>query len=1216
MHTIRAEVFCALNLGSHVKRETSEPPAIPAIPENGGPSTQSPTSSRQEQALQAASQRRREHLRKQWQLESQILEARQRGESSSTEQPEFLRQMDNQKQTSGSPNGSAAAGQREPERERTASPRTRQTAKSEGSPSQAIRALPTPTTAPRRSCLGCQGSYIRGPCAGCRKAYYCSVECQTRDWRRHHAYCSKGISDPGPTATRQATVAPQQTPPHSSVPYRTQYTSAIVLSDSDDDDDEDDDDTDNEDGRIYEDDEQDLANLPIRDNADEVRELIELFAGIPDKDVSPEDRKRAPNALACSLMAHQQVGFTWLAEQEESFRRGAVLADHMGLGKTIQALALILARPSKDSTNKTTLIVAPLALLRQWEREIEDKVKPGYKLKTIIVHGAKKKSMTVAKLMSYDVILTTYGTIAAEYKPRRNTTTKQLLLPIRFHRIILDEAHKIKNDRSQAAQAVSSLRAMYRLCMTGTPLMNNVGELFSLIKFLRIAPYNERLRFRDDLERPLKKSGIAYDRAMKTLQALMGSILLQRTATSQLDGKQILSLPELISENATTGFNDAQREFYISVEHQMQLKFNKYLKAGTVLKNYSYILVLILRLRQSCCHPFLITNHGIPERAQLKPEEMIKLASKLDDHIVERIKAQIEFQCPMCDQISQNPVIVYPCGHHICGECFTGLMIVRDGERGDDDDDELPFPDCPWDYCGEVIDPRKVLCHCFFAEAHMPGDLEALKDDLDEEEYISEDTGADDDGNLKGFIVPDDSQGLSESEEEDEEGVDNNKLENSTFRRSHRRHHPNALESDSGSSSSKEDDGTEKDTMTDDGKKTSSLANKAADSDSDDDFPELNVAWHRVNNQKQSAGPASSLRKGGIPFKRTLKKGPDNAPVQPSQPEDNFDMFRQSGNFFERQAELASQSSQMRTGSKPKRALEDVSDYESGDYSSKRSRTSRLKISSPIDGCNRKGDMTANDDDAAADLQKRKQAKGKGIARPKKAEEQASSYQKDNKKKTKNLTIFSNLKAESNKNVAAKAKYLKRLRKDYEPSAKIDRTMELLRDIRENNPQEKTLIFSVFTSFLDILEIPIQDEGNVYRRYDGAMCHNDREQAVDDFMKKPEVKIMLVSLQAGNAGLNLQAATQVIILDPFWNPSIEDQAVGRAHRLGQKKPVTVHKVLIEDTIEDRIVELQEKKKALVGEVLNHEAARSMGRLSVSELTRLFGIGVGPRRRRR
>lgn len=159
------------------------------------------------------------------------------------------------------------------------------------------------------------------------------------------------------------------------------------------------------------------------------------------------------------------------------------------------------------------------------------------------------------------------------------------------------------------------------------------------------------------------------------------------------------------------------------------------------------------------------------------------------------------------------------------------------------------------------------------------------------------------------------------------------------------------------------------------------------------------------------------------------------------------------------------------------------------------------------------------------------------------------------------------------------------------------------------------LIFSQWTSLLDLLEIPIDNAGFGYRRYDGSMSPDMRGEAVDDF-KDPQqnVRIMLVSLKAGNAGLNLNVASQVIILDPFWNPYIEEQAIDRAHRIGQKNEVTVHRVLIESTVEDRIVALQDQKRALISEALDEASGRNVSRLGVQELAYLFGVTHDPAQR--
>ena len=99
----------------------------------------------------------------------------------------------------------------------------------------------------------------------------------------------------------------------------------------------------------------------------------------------------------------------------------------------------------------------------------------------------------------------------------------------------------------------------------------------------------------------------------------------------------------------------------------------------------------------------------------------------------------------------------------------------------------------------------------------------------------------------------------------------------------------------------------------------------------------------------------------------------------------------------------------------------------------------------------------------------------------------------------------------------------------------------------------------------------------------------------------------MVSLKAGNAGLNLIAASQVIILDPFWNPYVEEQAIDRAHRIGQQKPVRVHRILIPNTVEDRILALQDKKRELIEAALDEKASASIARLGVAELGFLFDV---------
>jgi SNF2 family DNA or RNA helicase len=228
-----------------------------------------------------------------------------------------------------------------------------------------------------------------------------------------------------------------------------------------------------------------------------------------------------------------------------------------------------------------------------------------------------------------------------------------------FYRIILDEAQCIKNKNTKASKAVCHLKALYRFCLTGTPMMNNVGELYSLIHFLRIRPYNEYTRFQDvsflylinDYGRLINSiqefsmltKGDSQkrntDAAMRKLQAVLKAILLRRVKTSLIDGNPIITLPPKTEEIQHVVFDEEEQAFYSALESKTQLQFNRYMKANTVGRNYSNILVLLLRLRQACCHPHLIQDfeEAPPPGADISVEAMITLAKALEPDVISRL---------------------------------------------------------------------------------------------------------------------------------------------------------------------------------------------------------------------------------------------------------------------------------------------------------------------------------------------------------------------------------------------------------------------------------------------------------------------------------------------------------------------------------------------------------------------------------------------------
>lgn len=155
---------------------------------------------------------------------------------------------------------------------------------------------------------------------------------------------------------------------------------------------------------------------------------------------------------------------------------------------------------------------------------------------------------------------------------------------------------------------------------------------------------------------------------------------------------------------------------------------------------------------------------------------------------------------------------------------------------------------------------------------------------------------------------------------------------------------------------------------------------------------------------------------------------------------------------------------------------------------------------------------------------------------------------------------------------------------------------------------EKAIVFSQWTRMLDLLEVPLKDSCIQYRRLDGTMSVAAREKAVKDFNTRPEVTVMIMSLKAASLGLNMVAACHVLILDLWWNPTTEDQAIDRAHRIGQTRPVTVSRLTVKNTVEDRILDLQEKKREMVASAFGEDESGSrQTRLTVEDLEYLFAV---------
>jgi len=170
-------------------------------------------------------------------------------------------------------------------------------------------------------------------------------------------------------------------------------------------------------------------------------------------------------------------------------------------------------------------------------------------------------------------------------------------------------------------------------------------------------------------------------------------------------------------------------------------------------------------------------------------------------------------------------------------------------------------------------------------------------------------------------------------------------------------------------------------------------------------------------------------------------------------------------------------------------------------------------------------------------------------------------------------------------------------------STKIDFLVEQLEQIVEEGHQ--TLVFSQFTTYLDLIQNTLRDKHYRLSRIDGTQSIKKRQQQVDEF-QAGKSDIFLISLKAGGVGLNLTAASYVFIMDPWWNPAVESQAIDRAHRIGQENTLTVYRPIIKDSVEEKVLKLQEIKKQLFKDLLpDDDETLFTGKLSMKDFEDLF-----------
>lgn len=176
-------------------------------------------------------------------------------------------------------------------------------------------------------------------------------------------------------------------------------------------------------------------------------------------------------------------------------------------------------------------------------------------------------------------------------------------------------------------------------------------------------------------------------------------------------------------------------------------------------------------------------------------------------------------------------------------------------------------------------------------------------------------------------------------------------------------------------------------------------------------------------------------------------------------------------------------------------------------------------------------------------------------------------------------------------------------------SSKVSALIKLLVSSREQNPGTKSVVFSQFRKMLILLEEPLKAAGFKILRLDGSMNAKRRAQVIEEFgvTGQDGATILLASLKASGTGINLTAASRIYLLEPWWNPAVEEQAMDRVHRIGQKEDVKIVRLIARNSIEEKILELQEKKKRLAREAFGTRSGKDRREVGIQDLRTLMSI---------
>ncbi|CAM2789904.1 DNA/RNA helicase SNF2 [Legionella steigerwaltii] len=310
-----------------------------------------------------------------------------------------------------------------------------------------------------------------------------------------------------------------------------------------------------------------------------------------------------PTGLQAQLRDYQRHGLNWLQFLRVSHFSG-ILADDMGLGKTVQALAHLQCEKEQGRIKAASLIVAPTSLVGNWQAEAK-RFTP--QLKVLVYHGSERHQ---DNFDDYDLVVSTYGLIHRD---------KDKFITYPFYYLILDEAQFIKNARTKTTQIIQQLHATHRLCLTGTPLENHLGELWSLFHFLMPGLLGDAKQFRLWFRTPIEKYADLNRRDV--LIKRVQPFILRRTKN-----QVVRELPPKTEMTRTIEIIGPQRDLYEAIRMSMEKKVRDAIAKQGLGKSHILLLDALLKLRQVCCDPRLLS---LPE-ASMAHGTSAKLEALMD----------------------------------------------------------------------------------------------------------------------------------------------------------------------------------------------------------------------------------------------------------------------------------------------------------------------------------------------------------------------------------------------------------------------------------------------------------------------------------------------------------------------------------------------------------------------------------------------------------